>query len=188
MIVFPPGVRNAQAVVNGMPMYGNPLPWKVTPLTPNLGKTDETDDMRPGLGWTGLDHLQEFVRQGGLLITASDSTNFAVTFGFTPGVCIGAGAAAEGDRLGAALQDGGCGQPDRLRLQRQPGDLRLESAGLQSLEHGGRRRRTAQRRRGAPAATGRGTADDPRCPAGPHAGRDPRRAARRTVGGAADHR
>ena len=91
VIVFPPGhPRSAQAVVNGMPMYGNPLPWKVTPLTPNLGKTDETDDMRPGLGWTGLDRLQEFVRQGGLLIAASDSTNFAVTFGFTPGVAIAA--------------------------------------------------------------------------------------------------
>ena len=54
MIVFAPGVRgNPQTIVNGMPMYGNPLPWKVTPLTPNLGKTDETDDMRPGLGWSG---------------------------------------------------------------------------------------------------------------------------------------
>ena len=73
-------------------MYGNPLPWKVTPLTPNLGKTDETDDMRPGLGWTGLEHLQEFVRKGGLLITANDSANFAVTFGFAPGVSIGDGA------------------------------------------------------------------------------------------------
>ena len=57
-------------------MYGNPLPWKVTALTPNLGKTDETDDMRPGLGWTGLDHLQEFVRKGGLLITANDTDQF----------------------------------------------------------------------------------------------------------------
>ena len=44
--------------------------------------------MRPGLGWTGLEHLQEFVRKGGLLITANDTTNFAVTFGFTPGVSI----------------------------------------------------------------------------------------------------
>ena len=39
----------------------------------------------PGLGWTGLEHLQEFVRKGGLLITANDTANFAVTFGFTPG-------------------------------------------------------------------------------------------------------
>ena len=91
VIVFAPGVRgNPQAIISGMPMYGNPLPWKVTQLTPNLGKTDETDDMRPGLGWAGLEHLQEFVRKGGLLITANDTTNFAVAFGFTPGVSIGA--------------------------------------------------------------------------------------------------
>ena len=65
VIVFAPGARgNPQAIVSGMPMYGNPLPWKVTALTPNLAKTDETDDMRPGLGWTGLEHLQEFVTQG----------------------------------------------------------------------------------------------------------------------------
>src|SRR5271157_5914690 len=72
VIVFAPGGGgrgNPQGVVNGMPMYGNPLPWKVTPLTPNLGKTDETDDMRPGLGYSGLEQLHEFVRKGGLLIT-----------------------------------------------------------------------------------------------------------------------
>ena len=87
VIVFPPGTRaTPQAIVIGMPMYGNPLPWKTAPLTPNLGKIDETDDMRPGLGWAGLEHLHEFVRKGGLLITANDTANFAVMFGFTPGV------------------------------------------------------------------------------------------------------
>jgi hypothetical protein len=86
VIIFGPGAGgNAQAIVNGRPMYGNPLPWKVTPQTPNLAKTDETDDMRPGLGWTGLDHLQDFVNKGGLFITANDTATFAVTFGFAPG-------------------------------------------------------------------------------------------------------
>jgi hypothetical protein len=89
VIVFPPGGRGSpQAIVNGMPMYGNPLPWKVTQLTPNLGNTDQTDDMRPGLGWTGLEHLQDFVTKGGLLLTAYDTSNFAVTFGLSPGVSI----------------------------------------------------------------------------------------------------
>ena len=54
VIIFPPVGRGTQAIVNGMPMYGNPLPWKKTPETPNLGSEDETDDMRPGLGWTGV--------------------------------------------------------------------------------------------------------------------------------------
>ncbi|HWQ32404.1 MAG TPA: M14 family zinc carboxypeptidase, partial [Blastocatellia bacterium] len=89
VIVFAPvGRANPQQIVSGMPMFGNPLPWKTTALTPNLGKIDSTDDMRPGLGWTGLQHLQNFVRRGGLLITASDTANFAVSFGFTPGVSI----------------------------------------------------------------------------------------------------
>jgi hypothetical protein len=89
VIIFAPvGRANPQQIVSGMPMFGNPLPWKKTELTPNLGGIDETDDMRPGLGWLGLQHLQMFVRNGGLLITANDTSNFAVTFGFTPGVSI----------------------------------------------------------------------------------------------------
>ncbi|MEO8027736.1 MAG: M14 family zinc carboxypeptidase, partial [Bryobacteraceae bacterium] len=80
VIVFAPGVRgNPQTIVSGLPMYGNALPWKTTALTPNIGKIDQTDDMRPGLGWNGLEHLQDFVRKGGLLITAADTSNFATT-------------------------------------------------------------------------------------------------------------
>ncbi len=92
VIVFAPGGRgNPLSVIQGSPMYGNPLPWKKTELTPNLNGSpghplDETDDMRPGMGWVGLEHLQEFVRKGGLLITANDSTAFPMTFGMTPGV------------------------------------------------------------------------------------------------------
>src|SRR5260370_37197118 len=69
-------------------MDGNPLPLKITPQTPNLAKTDETDDIRHGLGWSGVEHLHKFVEQGGVLLTASDTANFAVTFGFAPGVSI----------------------------------------------------------------------------------------------------
>jgi hypothetical protein len=69
-------------------MFGNPLPWKKSELTPNLGRIDETDDMRPGLGWQGLANLQSFVREGGLLVTANDTANFAVSLGFTPGVAV----------------------------------------------------------------------------------------------------
>jgi Zinc carboxypeptidase len=88
VIIFPPVGRGAEAIVNGMPMWGNPLPWKKTAETPNLGSEDETDDMRPGLGWMGVAHLQDFVRKGGLLITSMDTADFAVGTGFTPGVSI----------------------------------------------------------------------------------------------------
>jgi hypothetical protein len=88
VILFAPVGRGAQQIINGMPMYGNPIPWKTTSLTPNLGRTDETDDMRPGLGWSGLQNLQKFVRDGGLFITIDDTSDFAVNYGFTGGVSV----------------------------------------------------------------------------------------------------
>jgi hypothetical protein len=166
VIVFPPGIRNAQAVINGLPMYGNPLPWKITPVTPNLGKTDETDDMRPGLGWTGLDRLQEFVRQGGLLITASDSSSFPVTFGFTPGVGIAAPARLKvtGSALRSKTLDAASpivyGYSDNVAIfaSNPPVFTLSNMAG----GGGGRRNNPEEHQR----PTGRGTADDPDVPQG----------------------
>ena len=82
VILFPPtGTANASAdIVNGL-APGPPLPWKKTALTPNLGGIDETDDMRPGLGMTGVANLARFVEDGGLLITARDTAVWAVQYG-----------------------------------------------------------------------------------------------------------
>ena len=88
VIVFGPGAGSTNAVIQGRPMYGNPIPWKTTPLTPNIGKIDATDDIRPGLGYTGLINLQNFVKRGGVFIGSDDSADFAVSSGFTPGVSI----------------------------------------------------------------------------------------------------
>ena len=167
VIVFAPGVRgNPQTIVSGMPMYGNPLPWKVTQLTPNLGKTDETDDMRPGLGWAGVEHLQEFVNKGGLLITANDTTNFAVAFGFAPGVSIGASTRLKvtGSALRSKLVDAASpiayGYRDNLAIFASNPPV----FGLTNIigVRGGRRGGAEERER----PTGRGTADDPDLPQG----------------------
>ncbi len=88
VIVFAPvGYARSSDILNGMPMYGNPLPWQKTDLTPNLG-LDSTADMRPGLGSSGLEHLQAFVQDGGLLITSEDTARFAIDMGLAPGVSI----------------------------------------------------------------------------------------------------
>ena len=90
VILFPPVGYNAgvDSVVNGIPTaWGNPLPWKNTPETPNLvGKNDSTDDMRPGLGWDGVARLQEFVQKGGVLLTATDTSSLALALGFADGI------------------------------------------------------------------------------------------------------
>ena len=86
VIVFPPVGRGPEAIVSGMPMWGNPLPWKKTPETPNLGSEDQTDDMRPGLGWSGVAHIQDFVRNGGVFLTVMDTADLAVSAGLAPGL------------------------------------------------------------------------------------------------------
>jgi hypothetical protein len=89
VIVFAPvGDTSTQQIVDGLPMWGNPLPWRTTSLTPNLGKLDETEDLRPGLGEAGVVHLKDFVQRGGLLITAEDAAEFAINEGIAPGVFV----------------------------------------------------------------------------------------------------
>ncbi len=89
VIVFAPvASQAAQRIVDGLPMWGNALPWQTSKLTPNLGKLDSTEDMRPGLGEDGLAHLKKFVQDGGLLITSEDTAEFAIDEGLVPGVFV----------------------------------------------------------------------------------------------------
>jgi hypothetical protein len=96
VILFPPtgGGGNPTGIIKGTPTdWGNALPWKKTAETPNLAVSDndQTDDMRPGLGWEGLEHLVAFVKKGGVLVTVADTANFAATFGMLDGVSVSQG-------------------------------------------------------------------------------------------------
>jgi hypothetical protein len=89
VIIFAPaGYASTADVLNGIPMWNNPMPWQKSELTPNLGAIDSTPDIRPGLGYEGLAHLKNFVEQGGLLITCEDTAQFAIDTGLAPGVTI----------------------------------------------------------------------------------------------------
>jgi hypothetical protein len=89
VIVFAPVAQvSAEQIVSGLPMWGNPLPWETTSLTPNLGRLDTTSDMRPGLGFSGIQHLKDFVEAGGLLVTCEDTARFAIEEGLAPGVFV----------------------------------------------------------------------------------------------------
>ena len=165
-VVFPPASRGPQAIVAGMPMWGNPLPWKTTPLTPNIGKNDSTEDMRPGLGHAGIQHLQDFVAAGGLLIGVMDTADLAVTYGITPGVTIARPEKLKvtGSVLRAKIVDGAgpiaYGYGETLSAYCFDGPI----FNLTSMAggRGGRRRRPEDKER----PTGRGTADDPDRPQG----------------------
>jgi len=166
VILFAPVGANPQAIVDGMPMTGNPLPWKTTALTPNLGKIASTDDMRPGLGFSGLASLQKFVRNGGLLINVMDTANLAVQFGLAPGVSVAAAQRlkATGSLLKTKFVDTASpiayGYGDQLTVYTYDGPI----FNLSNIAGGrGGRRRTGEER---DRATGRGTLDDPDSPQG----------------------
>jgi hypothetical protein len=171
VILFPPVGRGAgQAIITGMPMYGNPLPWKTTELTPNIGKIDSTDDIRPGLGWQGLANLQAFVRAGGVLVTTDDTASFAVQFGFTPGVSVTPAQRLKitGAVLRSKVVDGASpiayGFDDGVSIYSSNGPI----LGVSSMVGGrGGRGPGGPSGDGPPRrATGRGTPDDPDQPQG----------------------
>ncbi|MGA7318071.1 MAG: hypothetical protein WBX22_29360, partial [Silvibacterium sp.] len=108
VIIFAPvGRASTQQVINGMPMWGNPLPWEKTDLTPNLGRIDSTPDMRPGLTYAGVDHLKDFISRGGLFITSEDTAQFAIDLGLAPGVFVApkGNVRVVGSVLGAVVVD-----------------------------------------------------------------------------------
>ncbi|MGI9107771.1 MAG: M14 family zinc carboxypeptidase [Pyrinomonadaceae bacterium] len=89
VIIFPPVGGTAQAIVNGIPRRGDPIPWKASALTPNLGNSpDQTDDMRGGMGLSGVANLQKFVTDGGLFVTIQNTVRVPVDYGMTTGVTI----------------------------------------------------------------------------------------------------
>jgi hypothetical protein len=158
VIVFAPVGRDPQAVVAGVPMNGNPLPWKKTEQTPNL-TIDSTDDMRPGLGLAGIANLQSFTRRGGLLITAMDTSDLAITFGLAQGVSLQRPQRLKlvGSILRARLVDAASpvayGYGDSLAVYEDDGYI----FNLSNVAGG----RGGRRSGGAERETGRGTPDDP---------------------------
>jgi hypothetical protein len=165
VILFPPVgfFSSPTAIVNGLPAaWGNPLPWKYTPETPNLvGKNDSTDDMRPGLGWDGVARLQSFVQKGGVLLTATDTSRFALGIGLAEGVNAGSSERMKivGSVVGTRLVDGASpiayGYDEKLAAYCDEGPI----FSLSSISGGrGRRRRLGGETHSRP--TGRGTAND----------------------------
>ncbi len=89
VIIFPPLGSSAQTIINGIPMRGDPIPWKQSDLTPNMGLSpDQTDDMRGGMGLAGVMNLQKFVADGGLFIVIAGNARIPIDFGMTTGVSI----------------------------------------------------------------------------------------------------
>ena len=161
VILFPPAGGNGQTIVDGAPMWRNPLPWKNTPDTPNIGTWAQTDDMRPGLGWQGVANLHNFVKGGGVLVGVANTADFAIQYGLTNGVSTNNPPRLHvvGSLLRSKIVDDASpivyGIGDNLAVFSDDG----ESFNVSATRGGFRGSRFSA---GSPTrATGRGTADDP---------------------------
>jgi hypothetical protein len=89
VIIYPHVGATPQAQVAGVPMTGpDPIPYKKTALTPNLGAIDSDDDIRGGMGIEGLAELSKFVQEGGTLITDGSTSAMLAEYGIASGVTL----------------------------------------------------------------------------------------------------
>jgi hypothetical protein len=86
VVIYPHVGASVATLLNGRSMAGPPVPWKKTAETPHLGSNDETDDVRPGMGFDGLLALRRFAERGGLLFTEGATSRFVADMGFHPQV------------------------------------------------------------------------------------------------------
>jgi len=170
VIVFGPGGN--QSVVQGVPLWRNPIPYRHSTETPNIGTWAQTDDTRIGMGLQGLMHLREFIDKGGVFVGANSSAEFAIT-NFTYGVTLnrpGSSSRVVGSLLRTRLVDQASpiayGIPDNLAMYSDSGESfsvspNVGGAGGRGAGGGAAGAPGGGRGGGSGRPTGRGTPDDP---------------------------
>jgi hypothetical protein len=89
VIIYPDVAGTSQSILRGIPKVGpDPIPYKKSSLTPNLGALDESDDIRGGMEPEGLAELAKFVQAGGTLITEGSTSAFVTDYGLVGGVSV----------------------------------------------------------------------------------------------------
>ena len=87
VIVFPHSGGNAQSILAGV-SGAQPIPYKKSDETPNLGGVDSSDDIRGGMGMEGLQELLKFVEEGGAVIAEGSSASFLAEADLGSGVTV----------------------------------------------------------------------------------------------------
>jgi hypothetical protein len=163
VILYGPTRASAQDIVNGIPMRGDPIPWKASPLTPNIATSpDQTDDIRGGVGLQGLIHLKRFIEEGGVFVTIARNASLPIEFGLIEGVTVkpAQNLRVQGAIVNAVVADKASpityGYPEAFPVYFSQSPI------LEVSRTGGRARRAPEKPPERPS--GRGTADDPDVP------------------------
>lgn len=81
-VILLPRVRgDAKNFVHGVDKKFGPMPFTKTTEFPSHGFPDSTPDMTGGPGFMGVDNLQKFVEEGGLLITLENTSTIMAELG-----------------------------------------------------------------------------------------------------------
>ena len=95
VILLPPTFSDLREVLHGFPKRvlpdgsdAGPIPWQTSSVTPNWGGVDESPDIRGGLGFEGVAHLNKFIEDGGVFIPVGSSTHLPIDLGLTDSVSI----------------------------------------------------------------------------------------------------
>ncbi len=87
VLVMGPSSADALSTLRGV-TGDEPIPWRRTDLTPNIGAQDETDDMRGGLELQGVMNLANFVAEGGTFVAINNTSSLPLHFGLVQGLRI----------------------------------------------------------------------------------------------------
>ncbi len=90
VIIVPSTFRDLVSTLRGVAMRGSPMPYKNTPEMPSLEAPglDSADDIRGGIGYSGLTYLEKFVSDGGVMIAVTSATALPIQGGLTDGISI----------------------------------------------------------------------------------------------------
>jgi hypothetical protein len=67
--------------IEGLPKTWSPMPFKKTAATPSFGTPAESDDITGGIGYAGLGQIQQFIDEGGLMVTLGSGSMLALEGG-----------------------------------------------------------------------------------------------------------
>lgn len=88
VLILPRARSSSQALVRGNSRVGPALPWMPSEEYPHIGKIDQTEDQRLGMGYDGLGNLTDWIEAGGVFITTGSSAAFPIDMGITRRISI----------------------------------------------------------------------------------------------------
>ncbi len=88
VLILPRTGSNFQRIVTGNSTVSEPTPWMPSDEYPHIGKIDQTDDTRRGMGYDGLAALKAFIEEGGVFLTTGTSSSIPIDAGLTRRVSI----------------------------------------------------------------------------------------------------